>query len=462
MPQYAATDEMASLMGILPEDIATALQAANHVDSLVEVVIDLGKPSTARFLDHEVQLGQNEITYDEIAATVKLCGDFDSDNRGGLPKTLHRISCIRNRKGQIVGLTCRVGRAIYGMVDVIEDLVMSGKSILLLGRPGVGKTTMLREAARILSEKKRVIIVDTSNEIGGDGDIPHPGVGKARRMQVARPCLQHEVMIEAVENHNPEAIIIDEIGREQEARAARTIAERGVQLIATAHGFALENLVQNPVLSDLVGGVEFVTLSDEEARNRGSQKVVRERRSPPTFDILVEILAFDKVAIYFDLAEAVDCLLRGVDLEPEIRMWDEEGKIVKQKSSERTPFAELPRILDYRKNERENKRVGGATSKTAAPRTKRGEPAVHTPLRVYPYGISRRLMNRVIKDNRLPVLMVHEPSEADAVLTLKEANHKRDDLLRSVESANIPIHILPQNSLESIEEALYKILPANS
>src|SRR3989442_2470881 len=186
-------------------------------------------------------------------------------------------------------LTLRVGRAVYGTMEIIRDVVEAGRSILLLGKPGVGKTTLLREVARVLADEmgKRVVIVDTSNEIAGDGDIPHPGIGRARRMQVATPSLQHAVMIEAVENHMPEVVVIDEIGTEQEAAAARTIAERGVQLIATAHGNTLENLMLNPTLSDLVGGIQTVTLSDEEARRRGTQKSVLERKAPPTFQTLV-------------------------------------------------------------------------------------------------------------------------------------------------------------------------------
>ncbi len=260
-------------------------------------------------------------------------GEFDTDNRAGIERTLHRISAIRNRRTHIVGLTLRVGRAVYGTVDIIQDIVESGKSLLILGRPGVGKTTLLREAARILAESRRVVIVDTSNEIGGDGDVPHPAVGKARRMQVREPMLQHEVMIEAVENHNPEVIVIDEIGRELEAAAARTIAERGVQLIGTAHGQTLDNLLLNPTLSDLVGGIEAVTLSDEEARRRGTQKTVLERRAPPTFDVLVEIQNRDRFAVHVDIMNSVDALLRGFPLAPEIRTRDTEGKIQIEKAA---------------------------------------------------------------------------------------------------------------------------------
>ena len=191
-----------------------------------------------------------------------------------------------------------------GTVALIRDVIEQGQSLLILGRPGVGKTTLLREAARVLADDlgKRVVVVDTSNEIAGDGDIPHPGIGRARRMQVARPAEQHQVMIEAVENHMPEVIIIDEIGTELEAAAARTIAERGVQLVGTAHGRTLDNLVVNPTLSDLVGGTQTVTLGDEEARRRGTQKTVVERKAPPTFDVLVEQRSWREVVVVADVA----------------------------------------------------------------------------------------------------------------------------------------------------------------
>ncbi len=227
------TDDLAAMLNVFPEEIAKAVVEADHFDDLLEVVLDLGRVPTARFVDGEVKLLDRHVDHEDIDCVISRIGEFDADNRAGMESTLHRISAIRNRRGNVVGLTCRVGRAVYGTINIIEDLIDSGESILILGKPGVGKTTMLREAARILAEKKRVVIVDTSNEIGGDGDVPHPAVGAARRMQVPKPSLQHEVMIEAVENHNPEVIVIDEIGRELEELAARTIAERGVQLIGT-------------------------------------------------------------------------------------------------------------------------------------------------------------------------------------------------------------------------------------
>src|SRR5512141_2550593 len=332
--QLKITDDLDALLDVLPLDIRHAVEKADDSENLLEIILDLGRVPTARFVDSEINLRETEITRDEIDYVDERTGTFDADNRAGIERTLHRISAIRNRRGAVVGLTLRVGRAVYGTVDIIQDIIESGKSVLILGRPGVGKTTLLREAARILAESKRVVIVDTSNEIGGDGDVPHPAVGKARRMQVREPMLQHEVMIEAVENHNPEVIVIDEIGRELEALAARTIAERGVQLIGTAHGQTLDNLLLNPTLSDLVGGIEAVTLSDEEARRRGTQKTVLERRAPPTFDVLIEIQTRDRFAVHPDIMSSVDALLRGFPIAPEIRVRDVDGNIQIEKAKE--------------------------------------------------------------------------------------------------------------------------------
>ncbi|HXG40333.1 MAG TPA: AAA family ATPase, partial [Candidatus Limnocylindrales bacterium] len=322
-----AIDDLDALLRALPPEIVDAVHALPNKNELIEVVLDLGRIPEARFPDSEVELLDREITEADIGYVVDRIGTFGDDNRAGIERTLHRISAIRNRSGKIVGLTCRIGRAVYGTIEIIEDLVESGKSILIMGRPGIGKTTMLREAARVLADNfdKRVIVVDTSNEIAGDGDIPHPGIGKARRMQVRTPTLQHEVMIEAVENHMPQVIVIDEIGTELEALAARTIAERGVQLIATAHGNSLENLMLNPTLSDLIGGIQSVTLGDEEARRRRTQKSVLERKAPPTFDVVVEIQDRDRVVVHPDVAETVDALLRGDPIAPEIRWRDEAG-----------------------------------------------------------------------------------------------------------------------------------------
>jgi stage III sporulation protein SpoIIIAA len=311
--QRKLADSTDLLLDVLPAPMRVALLRHPDLESLVEVVLDLGRPPEARFPDNTVWLGDEAVTREDLAHTTARLGAFTSDNRAGIERTLHRISAIRNRSGDIVGLTCRVGRAIFGTVEVIRDVVESGKSILLLGPPGIGKTTLLREAARVLADEfgRRVVVVDTSNEIGGDGDIPHPGIGRARRMQVASPERQHAVMIEAVENHMPEVIVIDEIGTEAEAAAARTIAERGVQLVATAHGHSLDNLLSNPTLADLLGGIQPVTLGDDEARRRHTQKTVLERKQAPTFDVLIEIEARDRFAVHHEVARVVDAFLRG-------------------------------------------------------------------------------------------------------------------------------------------------------
>src|SRR4030043_748166 len=300
------TDDLDALLDVLPPHVRDPLRQREDTFELLEVVRDLGRLPEARYPEREVVLSEREATQEDLDYVVSRIGEFTTDNRAGIERTLHRISAIRNRRGRVVGLTCRVGRAVFGTIRIIEGLVQSGKSVLLLGRPGVGKTTMLREFARVLADdaKKRVIIVDTSNEIAGDGDIPPPAIGHARRMQVVTPSLQHAVMIEAVENHMPEVIVIDEIGTELEAMAARTIAERGVQLVGTAHGNTLENLMMNPTLTDLIGGIQSVTLGDEEARRRRTQKSNLERKSPPTFDIVVEIQERDRVAIPPDVGKA--------------------------------------------------------------------------------------------------------------------------------------------------------------
>src|SRR6266508_739473 len=324
------SDELEALLRGLPPDLAQRVRALDGLEGLLEIVMDLGRLPEARFAGREEYLSQREVSAEDLAYVISHIGQFGGDNRAGIERTLHRISALRNRKGKVVGLTLRVGRAVYGTVEIIRDIVESGKSMLLLGRPGVGKTTMLREVARVLADelRKRVVIVDTSNEIGGDGDIPHPGIGRARRMQVPTPSLQHAVMIEAVENHMPEVVVIDEIGTELEAAAARTIAERGVQLIGTAHGNTLENLMMNPTLSDLIGGIQSVTLSDEEARRRGTQKSVLERKAPPTFDVVVEIQDRDRVAIHVPLADVVDTALRGPLQTPKIRVRTREGRVI--------------------------------------------------------------------------------------------------------------------------------------
>jgi stage III sporulation protein SpoIIIAA len=323
------TDNLDDLLAVLPPDLARAIAPSERPD-LIEIVLDLGRRPEARFTNRAAYLREEVVSREELKFVEERVGAFGDDNRAGIPATLHRISAMRNRRGEVVGMTLRIGRAVMGIVDILRDLIESGQSLLLMGRPGLGKTTLLREMARVLADElgKRVVIVDTSNEIAGDGDVPHPAIGRARRMQVARVAQQHDVMIEAVENHMPEVVVIDEIGRVEETLAARTIAERGVQLVATVHGNTLDNLLANPTMSDLIGGIQAVTLSDEEARRRGTQKTVLERKAPPTFDVVIEMIERDQIAIRRPVGEIVDALLRGSDAPPEMRRRNENGDVI--------------------------------------------------------------------------------------------------------------------------------------
>ena len=460
--QRRITDDLDVLLGVIPESIVKAVHKANNYDRLLEIILDLGRFPTARYVEEETVLRDKEITREELDHVVERIGDFDADNRAGIERTLHRISAIRNRRGNVVGLTLRVGRAVYGTIDIIQDIIESGKSILILGRPGVGKTTLLREAARILAESRRVIIVDTSNEIGGDGDVPHPAVGKARRMQVKVPTHQHEVMIEAVENHNPEVIVIDEIGRELEAQAARTIAERGVQLIGTAHGKTLENLLLNPTLSDLVGGIEAVTLSDEEARRRGTQKTVLERRAPPTFDILVEINSRDEFAIHADITEAVDTFLRGYPLPAELRIREANGKIRVEKTPAPAPnaggrseYGRTPQRGTIPQGGREIRPPAALSPSNGA--VSPSEPVSRTPLqivKIYPYGVARNRLMQSAKKIGVPAVVVRTIDEADGLVTLRSYYRDHQATIVEAEQRGMPIYVLRANSVSQIDQFL--------
>ena len=424
--QKVITDDLDALLGVLPPHIREALLQKPDNSELIEVVLDLGRLPEARYPQKEVVLNHKEVTDSNIEYIVSRIGSFSGDNRAGIERTLHRISAIRNREGRIVGLTCRVGRAVFGTVKIIQDLVESGKSVLLLGRPGIGKTTMLREVARVLADdfKKRVIVVDTSNEIAGDGDRPHPAIGHARRMQVPTPSMQHAVMIEAVENHMPEVIIIDEIGTSLEAEAARTIAERGVQLVGTAHGNSLENLMMNPTLSDLIGGIQTVTLGDEEARRRHTQKSILERKAPPTFDIVVEIQERDRVIIHPDVGKAVDAVLHGKTQKTETRWLDKDGAIRKD---------EILASHALNRKEIETKK--------------------ETPL-IYLFGINRSKLEEAAKEKKITIELTADFKEASLLLTTKNYYRRKPQRIRDAEATGIPIYAIKSNNLPQLRQCL--------
>ena len=447
--------ELTQLLDIFPLPLRQALIRLPNVESVIEVVLDLGRRPEARFEDDFVFLTDHPVTHDDLNAVVSHLSPFGGDNRAGIEQTLHRISAIRNRTGAIVGLTCRVGRAVYGTIDIILDVIRSGKSICLLGRPGVGKTTMLRECARVLSEdRKRVVIVDTSNEIAGDGDVPHPGIGHARRMPVAVPAQQHNVMIEAVENHMPQVIVIDEIGTEAEATAARTIAERGVQLIGTAHGQTLENLLMNPTLADLMGGISAVTLSDEEARRRGTRKTVLERKAPPTFDVLIEIQDRDRLAIHQNVGEVVDALLRGYSPQPEVRQRTASGAIDILQEADPAALSVVDVTTQPRTQQREDEMLFGPNGETAGEADK--------PLMIFPYGVSRNKIERAIQNLRVNASIARKWDDADVVVTLKTLERKESERLKAIAAENVPIYSIKTNTTTQIQSALKDVfnLPA--
>lgn len=427
-------DDLDLLLHLLPKRLKDYLCALPNLEDLVEIVMDLGCVPEVRFSHNVSRLKElGETTLDDIKDITQRIGQFNDDNRAGIERTLHRISAIRNRSGDIIGLTCRIGRAVEGTVDVIQDIVESGQNCLFLGPPGIGKTTLLREVARILStvSSKRVIVVDTSNEIAGDGDIPHPGIGFARRMQVPSPFQQDAIMIEAVENHMPEVIIVDEIGTEAETIAARTIAERGVQLVATAHGYELENLIKNPTLSNLIGGFQTVTLGDEEAKFRGTSKTVVERKGLPTFDVVIELRARDIFAIYNPVASFVDALLRQDPGEPEIR--------------KRLPDHES---LDMN------------TPQKKAPIDDIVTEEVQAKQHVYPFGISINRLNIAIKSLQAPLSIVNDIHSADFILTTKSKTGSKAKINQLAKNHSTPLHVITSqetNDLTKFLRALFKL-----
>ena len=462
--------ELDLVLNVLPPDVAGVLRDRDDLDQLLEVVLDLGRLPEARFVSGDAELNDEPVTTADLENVIERIGDFGDDNRAGIERTLHRISAIRNRRGQVIGITCRVGRAVFGTIKIIEDLAFSGKNILLLGRPGVGKTTMLREMARVLSQeaKKRVIIVDTSNEIAGDGDVPHPAIGRSRRMQVPTPSQQHGVMIEAVENHMPETIVIDEMGTEQEAAAARTIAERGVQLIATAHGNTLDNLIMNPTLSDLVGGIQTVTLGDQEARYRGTQKSVLERKAPPTFDVVVEIQGWAKLAVHDNVSQVVDQWLRGFPISPEVRTMGDDGEVKRSQEQVRVSEAQPG---SWQSDSRRGR--GGRENQSSQRQSPQGQMMAQSQMaalvepeaavkasevRIFLFGVGRDKLEAAAAESGTALQIVNELRRADLVLTTKTHYRRGSQLVRIAESSGTPVCVLRKNTMPQLQEFLDTVI----
>ncbi len=456
--ERASQGDLELLLEVLPSRVVGELRQRDDMGELLEVVLDLGRTPEARFVSGDLHLDQMDVDREDLDGVTRRIGDFGGDNRAGIERTLHRISAMRNRKGQVIGITCRVGRAVYGTIKIIEDLAFSGKNILLLGRPGVGKTTMLREMARVLADDalKRVIIVDTSNEIAGDGDVPHPAIGYARRMQVRTPNAQHGVMIEAVENHMPEVIIIDEMGTEQEAAAARTIAERGVQLIATAHGNTLDNLILNPTLSDLIGGVQTVTLGDQEAKYRGTQKTVLERKAPPTFDVVVEIQNWEQVAVHEDVAHVVDQALRGYQIAPEVRTLSPEGEVERSQDvprrSEGTPAPWSAGGAKSGSPGQSSRRF--PQEPQLAPLTAGASPQRRLDERVFLFGVGRDKLEAAQAESKIFLDIANELRRSTMVVTTKTHYRRGAQLVRVAESTGTPVYVLRKNTVPQLIDFL--------
>ena len=471
-------DDLNQLLDVLPKFISEILQTHPRREQLIEIVLDIGRRPEARFSFGTEYLSYKTIVWQDLDYILKRLGKFSGDNRAGIEKTLHRISALRNRQGSVIGLTCRIGRAIFGTVSIIRDILEQKKSMLLLGRPGVGKTTAIREIARVLSDgmQKRVIIIDTSNEIAGDGDLPHPSIGKARRMQVSNHQNQHEVMIEAVENHMPEIIIIDEIGTELEATAARTIAERGVQLVGTAHGNTLENLVKNPTITDLIGGVQYVTLGDEEARRRGSSKSILERKAPPTFDVAIEIHDPNTWVIHENIEKSVDALLQGQNflIQKRTIIQDGSSNLVKCDMIYNQNEADSQQEYNFKpagieKKQKDNyllnrinndEKIKNKKKRKSSDEQKNNLEQDFTFL--YVYGVNTQDLKSLIKTLKLPIIITKEIQYADAILALANLVKNNRKLKQISSSKKIAIHTIQTNSLLQIAKALRLLAKKNS
>ena len=440
-------NDLEKLIENLPSFIQDYLNQHRYKNELIEIVLDLGRRPEARFIYGPEYLSQKIISWQDLDYMTQRISKFSNENRAGIERTLHRISCIRNRQFLINGLTCRIGRAIFGTVSVIRDLLESEKSILILGKPGVGKTTIIREIARVLSDEmeQRVIIIDTSNEIAGDSDIPHFGIGRARRMQVSKTELQHQVMIEAVENHMPQVIIIDEIGTELEVLAARTIAEKGVKLIGTTHGNCLENLIKNPSLAELIGGIQYVTLSDEEAKRRGTQKSILERKAYPTFEHVIEINALKSWTIHENVSSSIDLLLRNRYANEQVRQILLPEKVsIKHQSTDAYTISSRKILRSSVKSLSSLEPLWSDINKSKI------QERLHITTKVliiYPYSLSNNFVKEAMKKVNIRFILTNDIKTASLIIGLKKHLKYNLKLKQLAQQKQIPIYSLNQLSI---------------
>lgn len=451
------SSDLKKLFNIFPFDIQLTLE--NHVNKheVLEIVLDLGKRAEARFLNRTEYISKRNVSWQDLDYIVRHVGKFNDDNRAGIEKTLHRISCICNREGLIIGLTCRVGRSILGPISFIRDYLTEEKSFLILGKPGVGKTTIIREMARVLSDEfgKRVIIIDTSNEIAGDSNIPHSSLGRARRMQVKKSKFQHNIMLEAVENHMPEVIIIDEISTELEVLAARTIAERGVQLIGTVHGTTLSNLIRNPVLVELIGGLEYVTLSDDEAKRRGSQKSILERRMNSSFDIGLEVSDRQEWTVYNNIEKSVDLLLQEKPSLGQVRKRKEINNLTIKTKRENDFNAQM--------SEKNWRNIQGNSSLKLKESFKflKTQNTFQKPLTIYCYCLSSKLLENLNLKKYLTYSITNELDKADLVIGLKKYFDLNQIFLSKIKEKQIPVYIINVINIQEMVSLIKTMLYLN-